>query len=136
MQFDDILDDLLKDPEFRERHAQKDAADLAARVSDQIVRARIRVGMTQADLARKAGTQQSGIARAESGATLPSLAFLQRLAEAMGTHLIEPRFVDVRAVLPRSVTRSTARETRTKLVSHGTGSGLNLASTPFTSTHA
>jgi ribosome-binding protein aMBF1 (putative translation factor) len=131
MQFDDILNDLLRDPEFRERHARKDAADLAARVSDQIVRARIRVGMTQADLARKAGTQQSGIARAESGATLPSLAFLQRLAEAMGTHLVEPRFVDVRAVLPKRVSRAGTTQSRL-----GPARDPNHASTPFTFTHA
>ena len=42
------------------------------------------VGLTQRELARRAGTAQSVVARIESGATDPSWQTLQRLAQAAG----------------------------------------------------
>ena len=44
--------------------------------------ARLRSGMTQADLAGKLGTTQSAIARWETGGTRPSLETLTRVARA------------------------------------------------------
>src|SRR5262245_5330279 len=51
----------------------------------QLVReARKRAGLTQADLASRAGTTQSAIARIESGAVSPSLEHLTELVQAAG----------------------------------------------------
>ena len=47
----------------------------------------MRAGLTQADLAARAGTTQSAIARWESGATRPSLESLRRLIRACGLEL-------------------------------------------------
>jgi transcriptional regulator with XRE-family HTH domain len=51
----------------------------------QLVReARKRAGLTQAELAARAGTTQSAIARVESGAVSPSLKRLTELVQAAG----------------------------------------------------
>ncbi|MEX0935246.1 MAG: helix-turn-helix domain-containing protein [Candidatus Paceibacterota bacterium] len=68
---------------------------LKLRVSSQIFATRLFSGLSQAELAKKMGTKQPSIARAESGNTLPSLSFLQKMAEAIGTRLVEPKFENV-----------------------------------------
>lgn len=47
-------------------------------------RARVRAGLSQRELARRAGTAQSVVARIESGATSPSWDTLSRLVAATG----------------------------------------------------
>lgn len=54
----------------------------------QIVTARTRAGLTQAELAARMGTQQTAIARLEAGRTMPSITTLKRLAEATGSRLV------------------------------------------------
>ena len=49
--------------------------------------ARNKKGMTQADIAKRAGTTQSAIARFESGRTNPTLDFATRLSSALGAKL-------------------------------------------------
>jgi transcriptional regulator with XRE-family HTH domain len=49
--------------------------------------ARLRAGLTQAELARAAGVPQSTVGRVESGARIPSTALLERLIEAAGFEL-------------------------------------------------
>jgi phage-related protein/DNA-binding XRE family transcriptional regulator len=64
---------------------------------DEVLRARARAGLTQAEVAKRVGTTQSAIARLESGAGKhsPSVATLQRYARALGFRL-EIRLVRVR----------------------------------------
>ena len=50
--------------------------------------ARRRAGLTQVQLAEKAGTTQSAIARLESGRTDPTFGQLQKLLEACGFSLL------------------------------------------------
>lgn len=50
----------------------------------QLTAARLRAGMTQAELARRIGTQRSNICRLESGAQNPTLDLLLRVSEALG----------------------------------------------------
>lgn len=49
--------------------------------------ARNKKGMTQAAIAKRAGTTQSAIARFESGRTNPTLEFATRLSSALGAKL-------------------------------------------------
>jgi transcriptional regulator with XRE-family HTH domain len=65
---------------------------------DQVLKARAEAGLTQAEVAARAGTTQSAIARLESGAHKhsPSIATLQRYARALGYRL-EIRLVKSRA---------------------------------------
>jgi len=78
----------MQDPEFR-------AAYEAIEPSYQIARLRILRGLTQEQLAEKAGTKQPSIARLESGRSTPSLDFLRRVAEALDAQ------VEIR-IVPRS----------------------------------
>ena len=59
------------------------------RILDAILQARASSGLTQAEVARRAGTTQSAIARLESETRKhsPSIATLQRYASAMGYRL-------------------------------------------------
>lgn len=51
-------------------------------IAAELLRARMRAGLSQAELAKRMGTSQSAIARLESGQTLPSTKTLLRFAEA------------------------------------------------------
>lgn len=70
----------LNDPEFIAALAELEPGY-------QIARLRIARGLTQTQLAQKAGTKQPSIARLEKGESTPSLAFLEKLAEALGARL-------------------------------------------------
>jgi len=52
-----------------------------------IIKRRIEQGLTQKELARKIDTKQSAVSRLESGSYNPSLAFLQKVAEALDARL-------------------------------------------------
>jgi len=52
-----------------------------------IIKKRIEKGLTQKELARRIGTKQSAISRLESGKYNPSLAFLKKVAKALGAEL-------------------------------------------------
>lgn len=79
----------MRNPKFR---AEYNKYDLAFEVSQMLIEARIVKGVTQARLAEMARTKQAGIARAESGKSLPTLSFLKRIADAFNTYLLPPRF--------------------------------------------
>lgn len=79
----------MKDPDFK---AAYDALQPEFATIEAIFEARMKRGLTQKELARKMGTKQSVISRVESGKANPSIAFLQKLASALGTRL-EIRFL-------------------------------------------
>lgn len=54
----------------------------------EIIDARVRAGLTQAELAAWIGTSQSTIARLESGLNSPSIKTLRKLAEVTGSRLV------------------------------------------------
>ena len=54
----------------------------------QLIGARIKSGLTQEQLAKKVGTKQSAIARAESRSVNLSIGFLEKLTQALGSKLI------------------------------------------------
>ncbi len=53
----------------------------------QVARLRIQRGLTQAQLAEMVGTHQPSIARLENGSSVPSLSFLDRIAEALDARI-------------------------------------------------
>lgn len=59
-----------------------DALEQEFAIASELIRARARAGLSQAELAERMGTSQSAIARLESGQTLPSTKTLLRFAEA------------------------------------------------------
>ncbi len=70
---------MLADSKVREAYA---ALDEEFNLASELIAARVRVGLTQAELAQRMGTTQSAIARLESGARLPSVKTLLRFAKA------------------------------------------------------
>jgi transcriptional regulator with XRE-family HTH domain len=69
--------------------------DIGHQVGLVLEEARIKKGFTQKQLAEMIGTQQPSIARVESGAQIPSLPFLGKIAEAFETYLIPPLFAGI-----------------------------------------
>jgi predicted transcriptional regulator len=77
--FEKIEAQLLANPKVK---AEYDALAPEFEISAELLRARLRAGLSQADLAARMGTSQSAIARLESGQTLPSTKTLLRFAQA------------------------------------------------------
>lgn len=82
--FEQMKEDMLKDEEFRlEYEKLRPRYEAIA----QIVAARKEQNMTQAELAKRVGTQKSNISRLESGNYNPSLDFLTKVVESLGKSL-------------------------------------------------
>ena len=77
------------DPRFRQAY---EALKPEFAIARQLITARSRAGLSQAEVARKMGTTQSTVARLESGQRLPAMSSLQRYAGAIG-HRLEVRLV-------------------------------------------
>lgn len=82
--FEDMKREALRDPEFKKAY---DAHDPRFALISAMLDARNKRGMTQAEIAKRAGTTQSAIARFESGRTNPTLEFATRLSSALGARL-------------------------------------------------
>lgn len=77
--FDELEQKLLADPEVK---AAYDALEQEYAIARELIAARVRAGLSQAQLAERMNTTQSTIARLESGKSLPSIRTLNRIAEA------------------------------------------------------
>ena len=64
-----------------------DALEEEFAFASEVIAARTRAGLSQAQLAERMATSQSAIARLESGRSRPSVRTLERLAAATGTKL-------------------------------------------------
>jgi DNA-binding XRE family transcriptional regulator len=82
IQFEKLKARLLANPKVK---AEYDALAPEFEIAAELLRARPRAGLSQAELAGKMGTSQSTIARLENGHTLPSTKTLLRYAEATGS---------------------------------------------------
>ena len=80
--FEKLKARLLANPKVK---AEYDALAPEFEISAELIRARVRAGLSQAELAARMGTSQSAIARLESGHTLPSTKTLLRYAQATGS---------------------------------------------------
>jgi predicted transcriptional regulator len=75
---------LMQNEAFRDEYEK---ADAEFRVIEALVLARKRAGLSQEQVAARAGTTQSAIARLEGGGVSPSISTLRRYAEATGARL-------------------------------------------------
>jgi ribosome-binding protein aMBF1 (putative translation factor) len=80
--FEKLKARLLADPKVK---AEYDALAPEFEIAAELLKARLRAALSQAELADRMGTSQSTIARLESGQTLPSTKTLLRFAEATGS---------------------------------------------------
>jgi len=72
---------LLANPKVK---AEYDALAPQFEIAAELLRARLRAGLSQSELAARMDTSQSAVARLESGDTLPSTKTLLRYAQATG----------------------------------------------------
>jgi predicted transcriptional regulator len=82
--FTKLKSEALKDPKVKEAY---DSLELEFSIIRQILDKRLKRGISQKDLAKKIGTGQSAISRLESGRYNPSLSFLKKISEALGSKL-------------------------------------------------
>ncbi len=73
-----------KDPELKRAY---NALELEYSIIAQVLQKRLEKSLTQKQLAEKVGTKQSAIARLESGNSNPSVDFLRKIAQALGSKL-------------------------------------------------
>lgn len=83
--YGEVRQELLADPEVA---LEYDRLKIKREAAETLARARKKKGMTQQEVAERAGTTQSAIARLESArGGIPSLALLDRVARALGLAL-------------------------------------------------
>ena len=86
----DFEKELLARPGFKEALEE---TRLEYEIARALIKARIEKGLTQAEIAKRMHTKQSVISRVENARTMPSLAFLKRLAIVLDASLqIEFKF--------------------------------------------
>ncbi|CDQ10169.1 Transcriptional regulator, XRE family [Acidithiobacillus ferrivorans] len=87
----ELKEQWMKSPTFK---AEYDALEDEFSLARELIKARTRAGLSQAELAQRMGTTQSAIARLESGKAPPSMRTIARIAAATGTRAVvrlEPR---------------------------------------------
>ncbi|WP_433499971.1 helix-turn-helix domain-containing protein [Sphaerimonospora sp. CA-214678] len=67
--------------------AAYEAARIRFELGEAVRRRREELGLTQAELAERAGLKQPAVARFEAGGTMPTIPMLERLAEALELRL-------------------------------------------------
>lgn len=61
--------------------------DISADLGSELARIRVAAGLSQAELAERAGLRQSNVARIENGSSMPRVDTLQRILAPLGYHL-------------------------------------------------
>lgn len=83
--WDDFEKELLKDPAVR---AEMTKLEPEYQLARSLIGARIKRNLTQAQLAKKAKTNQASISRLEWASSKPSLSLLRKIASALDANLI------------------------------------------------
>ncbi|HEY7978699.1 MAG TPA: helix-turn-helix transcriptional regulator [Rhizomicrobium sp.] len=81
--FDAFKKKMLKDPAVKKEY---DALEEEFALIGELLKARTRAKLTQAQVAKRMGTSQSAVARLESGRA-PSMASLRKYAKATGSKI-------------------------------------------------
>ncbi|WNZ10707.1 helix-turn-helix transcriptional regulator [Streptomyces sp. 11x1] len=82
--WNELRDEALASPAARGAY---DAARIRFELGRAVRERREALGMTQAQLAQRAGMLQPAVARFEAGGTMPTLPLLERFAAALGMRL-------------------------------------------------
>ncbi len=80
----ELTNELMQDAAFRREY---EALQTERDITMSLIRARKEAGLTQAELSEKTGISQADISRLENGTRNPSLALLNRIAEAVNSTL-------------------------------------------------
>jgi predicted transcriptional regulator len=76
--------ELLKDLKIKKEY---DRLEPEFKLTETLIRKRLKKGLTQKELALKIGTKQSAISRLESGYQNPTLQLLQKVSKALDANL-------------------------------------------------
>lgn len=82
--FEELEAELMSDPRFVKEWKK---IEPEYQLKRQLIGARLKKKMTQAQVAKKIGTGQAVISRLESGSAKPSISLLQRVARALDTEI-------------------------------------------------
>ena len=82
--FESVRTELMQDEEFKKEYER---LQLRYEVFSQLIDARKEQNLSQAELAKRVGTQKSNISRLESGNYNPSLDFLIKVVHCLGKDL-------------------------------------------------
>ena len=80
----ELTNELMQDAAFRKEY---EVLQSERDITMSLIRARKEAGLTQAELSEKTGISQADISRLENGTRNPSLALLNRIAEAVNSTL-------------------------------------------------
>lgn len=80
MTFDEVLEEAMKDPEFRKEY---EALEPQFALERALIELRIRGNETQKKLADKLDTKQAYISRVEKGDVSPTVTYIARMADAL-----------------------------------------------------
>lgn len=83
--FSDIKKRWLQNPEIRTEY---DALEEEFALARELILARSRAGLSQAEVAQRMGTTQSTVARLEAGRAKPTLLTVERYAKATGSRAV------------------------------------------------
>ncbi len=86
-ELEQLKEELLKNAAYRKEIERQ---DLAFEIAETIIDARIKMGLTQKELAKKIKTKQSGIARLESGRHWPNFKSLEKIAKIFNIKMRNP----------------------------------------------
>ena len=78
---EDFKNELLEDPVFRKHYNE---SSFEREIFKAIIRARANKKLTQRELAKKIGVEQSALARFASGRVSPTLNFLKKVVSGLG----------------------------------------------------
>jgi transcriptional regulator with XRE-family HTH domain len=81
---DALTQEMMKDPDFKKEY---DALQPERDLTIALVEARKKAGLTQLELSEKTGISQADISRLENGSRNPSIALLERIANALNATL-------------------------------------------------
>ncbi|MFA5360257.1 MAG: helix-turn-helix transcriptional regulator [Patescibacteria group bacterium] len=96
-EFKQLEEELLKKTAYRKEIEKQ---DLAFEIAESIIDARIKIGMTQKELAKKMKTKQSGIARLENGRHLSNFKTLEKIAKILGIKMKNPLASELESIPP------------------------------------
>ena len=82
--YEELKKELLRDPEAKKEYERLGPE---FELISSIIQKRIEKDITQKELADRMGTKQSALSRFESGNYNPSLAFMQKIAQALDSKL-------------------------------------------------
>jgi ribosome-binding protein aMBF1 (putative translation factor) len=119
-EFKQLEEELFKKTAYRKEIERQ---DLAFEIAETIIDARIKIGMTQKELAKKMKTKQSGIARLENGRHLPNFKTLEKIAKIFGIKMKNPLASELESIPPSFVYPSSWIKKGTRVTDSGNSNG-------------